>query len=821
MKRRSAAPAERLAAEPDWPTAIRARLGDGRLQGTDGSLWLYRSVPLAPVTEARTAGEALETAEPMMAVLDELAAATPVRWARRAQARHTYRQVHALLVNLPQRWVPPRDHPQARLLEEQFPSTATYRRVVLFGVQLKASVGGGGGLRRAIDSVTETLVAGGTPLSDYEQDHREMAALLARCGLRTPTGEEVRLASAWWNEGGVPDVPMLSQPDCLHIFATSAAAREAQVAGPDADLSGIDGHHTVTFAAVSDLDLPFIAATDPRGRWVSELVTHGALVVSIRAKVEPATVTRAELRRQRRRYLEDITESAQAGKLDRAEQVDHEQALTDVEGAYALPGPPPTLVETSAVVGFNGSVPDMSEIGRWTTADLLPMHYRQRAALAETMLCSPVRANPHLQDLPAQTIAASGLPALSTVGDATGALVGFTEHDRQAAWLDPMAATDADSLPIGIAVSQTGGGKSLFMAWLANQLAHQRTALGERTPVVVVDPKTGSDLSAAFPDAQVASLDELVRSDGVFDPIRFAANPAVGVELAAAMLMTVNPWGSRAEEYEATLQYALHHGVTHGAQCTGEALRIAEADGEAPADMVAAAFRVAKASPMFRSMFGVEPATEGLRVAEGITLIKVGDGHLDLPTPGATTVPLPQRIAAAVVRMMVFGSAMALGGRDGVLMLDEAWVFLSAGRSETDRLGRVARQQRVFPMLFTQRVTDALNAELRGYISRGFIGPIKDPDEARAACELFELEPTPERLARITAAATLGSGASEAPNWNSMRALIDRGTRQVRRGSLWIYADLASRAVPVEVTIPGEFLKRTSTNAAEIRARAA
>ncbi|MFC8797314.1 ATP-binding protein [Promicromonospora sp. NPDC057138] len=821
MRPLGARPAERLAVEPDWPTTIRARFGDGLLQGTDGSVWLYRSVPLAPVAEARTAAEGLETAEPLLAVLDELAAATPVRWARRAQSRHTYRNVHALLVNLPERWSPPRDHPQADYLARQFPDTATYRRVVLFGVQLRASVGGGGGLRRAIDSVAETLVAGGTPLSDFEQDHREMAALSARCGLRTPSDDEVALASAWWNEGGTPDVPLLSEPDCLHVFTGPAAARQAKAAGTGADLSHIGGQHTITFAAVSDLALPYIAASDSRGQWVSELVTHGALVVSIRGKVEPAAVTRAELRRQRRRYLEDITESAGAGKMERAEQIEQEQILTDVEGAYALPGPPPTLVETTAVVGFNGYVADMNEISRWTTATLLPMHYRQRAALAETMLCSPVRANPHLQDLPAQTVAASGLPALSTVGDSAGALVGFTEHDRQPAWLDPMAATDGDSLPIAVAVAQTGGGKSLFMAWLANQLARQRTALGERTPVVVVDPKTDSDLSASFPDAQIASLDELVRSDGVFDPIRFAANPAVGVELAASMLMTVNPWGPRVEEYEATLQYALHHGVTHGARCTGEALRIAEADGEAPSEMVEAVFRVAKASPMFRSMFGVEPTTEGLRVAEGITLIKVGEAHLDLPAPGATIVPLPQRIAAAVVRMMVFGSAMALSGRDGVLMLDEAWVFMSAGRAEMERLGRVARQQRVFPALFTQRVTDALNAGLRGYISRGFIGPIEDPDEAQAACQLFKLEPTPERLERITSSATIGSGVSEAPNWNSMRALVDRGTRRVRRGSVWIYSDLANRAVPTEVLIPDEFLRRTSTNAAEMRARAA
>ena len=84
---------------------------------------------------------------------------------------------------------------------------------------------------------------------------------------------------------------------------------------------------------------------------------------------------------------------------------------------------------------------------------------RQRHALAETMLCSNVRAVPHLHDLPAQTIACSGLPSLSVVGDPDGALVGFTERDRQPAWLSPTAAASDDQLPMTIVVGETGSGK--------------------------------------------------------------------------------------------------------------------------------------------------------------------------------------------------------------------------------------------------------------------------------------------------------------------------------------------------------------------------
>ncbi|WP_159619437.1 hypothetical protein [Arthrobacter zhaoguopingii] len=52
---------------------------------------------------------------------------------------------------------------------------------------------------------------------------------------------------------------------------------------------------------------------------------------------------------------------------------------------------------------------------------------------------------------------------------------------------------------------------------------------------------------------------------------------------------------------------------------------------------------------------------------------------------------------------------------------------------------------------------------------------IEDADEARAALQLFKLEPTPERMSRITATAFIAGGESVAPNWASMRAL--RSTR--------------------------------------------
>ncbi len=42
-------------------------------------------------------------------------------------------------------------------------------------------------------------------------------------------------------------------------------------------------------------------------------------------------------------------------------------------------------------------------------------------------------------------------------------------------------------------------------------------------------------------------------------------------------------------------------------------------------------FDLAGASPLFRAMVGMDPGTAPLRVADGITLIKVGRTRLELP----------------------------------------------------------------------------------------------------------------------------------------------------------------------------------------------
>lgn len=344
-------------------------------------------------------------------------------------------------------------------------------------------------------------------------------------------------------------------------------------------------------------------------------------------------------------------------------------------------------------------------------------------------------------------------------------------------------------------------------------------------PQICVDPKGGSNLTPvveAMPNGRVYSLDELADHDGIFDGVKFSPNPDVAIEFALATITSLNPYGSDRDmaAAEPDLIEALRYGINRGHRSTLTALKRAVKDGKLDEHHVAQIEKLSTSSPMFTALVGHSDEGEGLGEFEGTTLIKVGDQELNLPEPGTPPSGIIQRVNLALVRNIVFASAMALNKRKGVLRLDEAWVFTSNSPRELERLGRLARSQTIDVQLYTQRISDALDANLRNYITRGLILHMRDPVEAKAACAVFDLEPTPERIGRIRAKGTLDND-SASPNWNSLKALKDPVTREVIRGSVGLYVDIHGRVVPVEIRVPERFLKLASTNIDDIQAREA
>lgn len=814
------APAE----EPNYGTFVRDAAPSGVVVPFRGGWWLYRQVPLGIVDDATSASKSTlpgdVLTEAFMAVRKDL---TPrFEFRRRSFDHKKYREVHLLLVNVPQLW-----RPRGELggyWGTAFPNAVVMRRVLLFGVRLVPSMTDRG-WREAVRSAVDSVATQQVPASDYEGDIARVRRVLTRAGLVEPRPEDFALASAWWNLGGKPKLPYLVHDDHLHMFANRPAARSAQALQGDgvdcAEWPDTPQRVEMSFSTVAGTSFGFNDSTDINSRWVSSLVRSNAACISIRGLIEPEDVTTEEIARTRRGLTGDINSGVTTARSDRAEQV---QGLQQVEDEYRRGGMP-TLTDCRTIVVFAGRDEmhgfDPAPMGDAAGVTLLPVD-EQDLALMETMIGSPVRVTPYRRDLPVQTVAYSGIAGLSTVGDdprtsSQAALLGFTERDRQPAYIGAMASIQggSEASPTMFVAGALGSGKTAIMAWLADQWARTTTQTGLRTPIVIFDPKQGSNLSRVVSrtGGTTVWLDDLASADGVLDPLRFSRSTEDGVELALTQLETINPWeGAQIPSLSARLARAVRYGVEHGAQATLQALEIAERDLDGLTDIVQPVRDLLQGYPQFAALCGSNPQGPRLSVADGITYIAVGEATLNLPpeTLPATSWKMGHRITAALVRAVSYGAMAAMRGRHGVLLQDEAWTITSIGPDEVERVGRMARSWKVMPVLFSQRVTDALNIGLDNYISRGLILPIDKESEAVSACLLFGLDPTPERIARITAKATIGGEHGAAPDWSSMRHLykVDpaNGARRSVRGTIAIYCDLSGRAVPVEVSLPPSFV---------------
>lgn len=450
-----------------WATSM-GRVHDGGIvQSSDGgSTWLFRSVPMGPVVDARSPAESLQPGSPLMLAFDELAElAPPAQLNRRRLAKSGYRRIHLLRLRVPAKYVPPAESQLREHLSSTFHDTMTTASVLLIGIQLKASVRRTG-WRDTADGIIASLTEGVTPVGDFMRDARLVGDAMTRCGLQVPTAQQMQLANSWWADYGQPDPPYLMHADHLHSFSSMEALRAAAKIGPDrcTDWDNMPGTHALSFATVAATNLSYVQADSPSSHWMSALLMSGAQAISVRGLIEPPKVTREELRRMRKGYQDDIRERLNEGKMERTEQLELEQSLQDAEAFYAQGGTP-TLTDTSVLVAFSGRHPihgyDPVPVGQRAGVTLYPMVNRQQEAWSEMMPCSKTMSNPYLLDLPAQTISFSGLPSLSVVGDKSGAQPGFTETDNQPVFIDHMASVDEDTLPIAVIVGQSGSGKAM------------------------------------------------------------------------------------------------------------------------------------------------------------------------------------------------------------------------------------------------------------------------------------------------------------------------------------------------------------------------
>lgn len=837
----------------DSPTSVlRAPLREdpGFLIGIDGSAWLYREVPLSPVTDARTPEDRDIAASPITGLVSELSASASSLVKRRRVNKSGYREIHVLSTIASGTYAPPPGHPNSVVLDGYFSRMRILGHSLLLGVRLRDSARRDN-LWQAIDDFTQSMIEGGTALEDWLSDYRAIASVFDRYGYTIPSRHIVERALAWFNDGAWPDIVFYPHGDHIHTFGSWSAAQMAHRAVTN-DIGcthwEIEGHSIITIACLDSIRGGWeVDSTDLDAAWASRLHRDGgARAVSVRALIEPPEVTRNEMRRHRREYENDMAKAQQQGRMDKAEAENAAANLAATERAYAK-NPPPTLTNVRVTVAFDGLYTDPSTIAAGTGSILVTRPGRQEELRREMGLCASVRENPHVKDWPSQMLAASGIGDTSVVGDGptSTVMIGFAEHDQEIAGYEPTRAGNEDSAPATFVAGDTGTGKTQLLLWMASQevlagrdvVSFSPKAMSSADLLVEnLDGQTGDGRSPV--QARTVTLSDLTNVDGVLDPLSYTTDITDAVNRAAANILSVNPWGTASErsKWESALVQALRYGAQDGARTTGQALERARKSGHAPSEMVDAILNLASAYPQFRAFVGSGQGGVSRHSLRGWTHIQVGSSPLNLPdeqalAQGDTT--LSQRVDVTLVRALINTYVYLLRERGGSIYLDEAWVFLLVGRAELDQAGRLMREYGVSMVLFNQKVSEMRNAGLEGYFSRSLILPLKDRVEAETALHIAGPDlVTPGRLRRLQAKATKGEGKSIIPNWASMRHLVARdsnggtiknsdGSDRIIRGTIAYYADLDDHCVPVEIVLPGSFLEMTTTNAGILLARRA
>lgn len=814
------------------------RLSGDTLIGHSKQPWVYRSLD-AYSLEDDDPELALKVGGSITGALSEVGAySTAGPGSRRKTSKGGYRDIHVVVVDVPMTvQIPPGTPP---LLEDamrpwlsQVPSS---RRVMMVGVALETlgvTTGSGGDLKAAVKSMAKNLSNGTIGLPDVAKDRSRVVAALNRAGARTPSRVEWDHATAWWNRAMWADCPIIPHFDHVHVFRDAAGFQTLRFLVDDGSASygscrdwpaDLIGHLCMSMGTVhsfgeegSDGEFdPYsgveLSVLDQRVRWIPTMFEYGALAVSIRGLLEPGRVTRRELRAQRKKVLDDLATQERTGKLDRSEYEDQLEFVEHAEQRYAA-GRVPSVMDVSATVAMPVPYPwweglDWRDLSTRVGVAVKPLDNRQMDALDECQPCSTKRTAPVRHDLDVERVGFAGAASCAQVGEDTGVFLGKTVNDDQAVWIDPDASVDIDEVPILAVSGASGSGKTALLQSLVTQVVLRGR------PAIMWNPKQ-DDTLAPFADnlaslgvpARVVTLDSLLSSDGVFDPYRYA-EPNVAPGLALSFIMSVNPWGTVDKipvEAEVRLLSGLRAGAVNGVRCIGDALAFVEDLDPVSRPIVGPILKLAQTDPMFRLGCGLDPSGQALRAEDGLTLIERGGANLDLPDD---TLPsdmwnLPQRISIAIIRLGLTGSTYALAKRRGTVVLDEAWIFLSAGKSTLEALGRIWRSLKVWAILATQRTSDF--QYLAGYTSRVLLGFHRDADEAAAGLRLIGLEPTAARIAEM----------------DRFKAVVDRQTREVQRGALWWFRDVNRKHALVEVMVNPAWLQMFSTNAVDRERREA
>jgi hypothetical protein len=707
-----------------WTTPWRWRSEEGVYVGWNDQFWLYRAFDVHPIApEWEDPGERLSVQRVLQNALVELGETSKEAPPGLRGSISDYREIHLIGITWEANAEPPPGTPEdlADYQEEMF-GFVVPRKTVLMGVKLRrGGLSIAGGSKKLMDQLraqmTSLLSEDVPPLEQYFGDMDFVDQILSRNTGRPPLSSELRQLESWYNLGRGPDALIVEERDYLRVEEVDRIELGAVV-----DFSG-----SAQYA-------PFF-------QWAAEAESHqeGARVISVRAELEPASAVRRRVRSSQRRVRSQIDEEAQSRDLDRPEYFDTLALAEELERHFMTTNEP-LLTKCSIVMARRATNADETYIDYLRNnfgVEVRPLSMRQLPALEETLPCSRKRVNPFLQDVTIGMVAYAGMIAHSDLGDDKGVYLGLSEPNMTTSFMDLLGAPAANKPPICAILGESGSGKT----FLSQSIAYQATLSGK--PVIFINPKGHDSLAnlAELSGGTVVSMSKMAGAAGAFDPFRYAT-PEIAADILSTHILSVLDGFTQSEELKLTS--GIKRGAMNGALCAADALR-AVGDRE----IISIVLQQARSSSLFSLGFGWEPA-ERLDANTGLTLIEF-DRKLDLPDPHAQpdTYNRPQRLALAAITLVTRASlAILADAGGGVMILDEAWTFLShpAGMAAMQQLGREGRSLNVLPIFATQRVSDLLGSDMEGYISRVFCMQMRDPKEAEAALRICGLEPTPGRL---------------------------------------------------------------------------
>ncbi|MEV0405834.1 ATP-binding protein [Actinoallomurus sp. NPDC050550] len=723
-----------------WTTPYAWRTTDGTYVGYNGEVWMYRTMPLSPM-KWEDPEEQLSLASPLAQLLGDLGGTSrqPIGGLATLSSN---RNVHIVSISWDDLVVPPEENTEnLRAYQAGAFGFLAPKRALFVGVHLRSSL-----LEKATKSASrssivknltellkETISEDVPKLDSYQKDIELVTAIFDRSKAEVPTRQELDQLEAWYSLGNGPDAVIEELPTRLVV----------------------NGVGELEMAAIMRFDQPVMPS--PYAQWAMDAISHpgdAPHVISIRAELEPANLTRARARRAQRRIIANMEEEQKTQDLEKVELSETFQQAKEIED-YLAGSNQPMLANCSFVMARE--VTEETE----TYLDFLSQNYgiqmkalehRQIQALEETLPCSSIRVNPFLQDVNVPMVSHAGLQSFSRLGDDAGVFGGVIDPDGTPFFIDPLGAPRKNLPPVFGIFGDPGSGKTFF----AQSIAVQSVLNG--LPAIFVNPKGGDSLygmvdyaqSLGVPSGRV-SMSALEDSPGAFDPFRYAP-PTIAAEIANVHILSAldDFRDGLSLQERLALGSGLKRGALNGARCVWEALEYIP--GEDADRLRSLIEQQMEASSMFSLGIALKPLPRLDMTTQRLTLVDF-DRDLGLPEgKTASEYSVSERIALAAVRLVIRASLeILIANRAGVLIVDEAWTFLSQpeGLASLQRISREGRSLNILPVFLTQRIADVVTKDLESYLSRVMVLKLTEKKEAETAVRLCGLRPTPQRLAEI------------------------------------------------------------------------